>query len=183
MSFVGILLLMIGLWLLIYIKMMSLIIVSYPKKTYLTNKLAIIIKYQNNVNFLNKLLQNIAEQSIKIDYDLYLFNIESNFFQDIRNLPKNYDGYIVLNSNSLINKNYFKELKKEIVKNYDIIYFNNNYYFKSNILNNSFTPYLENEEELDYYAIYYNLYVLKKGKYKIKINFLNKLKASSNKPF
>ena len=145
MSFVGILLLMIGLWLLIYIKIMSLIIVSYPKKTYLTNpaicrdkeiktyltnKLAIIIKYQNNVNFLNKLLQNIAEQSIKIDYDLYLFNIESNFFQDIRNLPKNYDGYIVLNSNSLINKNYFKELKKEIVKNYDIIYFNNNYYSK-----------------------------------------------------
>ena len=172
MSLLGILLLIIGSWLLIYIKITNLITINYRKKTNHATHFAVIIKYQDNLTLLNKLLRSINIQTLKLDIDIYLFcntlinikdysfkiiKIKDNFFNEIRNLSKIYDGYFILNSNSIINKNYFKDLKKDIVNNYDIIYLNNSYYLNKNILFNNLLPRLEREEELKYYEVYYNL--------------------------
>ncbi len=203
MSLLGILLLIIGIWLLIYIKITNLITPKYRKKTYFAKHFAVIIKYQDNLSLLTKLLQSINNQTLKLDKDIYIFSntlidikdykvilIKDNFFNEIRNLNKIYDGYFVLNSNTLINKNYFKDLRKDIANNYDIIYTKDNYYFKNSILNNSFTPYLENEEELGVYEVYYNLktttnqtlvYNYSCLKLKDKINYLKKILISRKK--
>ena len=170
MSLLGILLLIIGSWLLIYIKITNLMTINYRRKTSFAHHFAVIIKNQGNLNLLNKLLQSINNQTLKLDIDIYLFSntlitiddykvilIKDNFFNEIRNLNKIYDGYFILNSNSIINKNYFKDLKKNIVNNYDIIYLNNSYYLNKNILFNNLHPRLEKEEELKYYEVYYNL--------------------------
>ena len=153
MSLLGILLLIMGIWLLIYIKITNLIVINYHSKIFLPSKLAIIIKNKNNK--LAKSLQSIKKSNT--NYDIYIFNNVKNIYDTIRTLNKKYDGYFILDSNIIINKNYFKDLKKDIQSNYDIIFTKNSYYIKNNVLSNSFTPYLEKEEELKYYAIYYNL--------------------------
>lgn len=169
MSLLGILLLIIGSWLLIYIKITNLITINYRRKNGFAHHFAVIIKYQDNLSLLNKLLQSINTQTLKLDIDIYLFSntlniddykvilIKDNFFNEIRNLNKIYDGYFILNSNSIVSKNYFKDLKKDIVNNYDIIYLNNSYYLNKNTLFNNLLPRLEREEELKYYEVYYNL--------------------------
>ena len=170
MSLLGILLLIIGSWLLIYIKITNLITINYRRKTNFAHHFAVIIKYQGNLTSLTKLLQSINTQTLKLDIDIYLFSntlininnykvilTKDNFFNEIRNLNKIYDGYFILNSNSIVSKNYFKDLKKDIVNNYDIIYLNNSYYLNKNTLFNNLLPRLEREEELKYYEIYYNL--------------------------
>ena len=73
MSLLGILLLIIGSWLLIYIKITNLITINYRKKTNYATHFAVIIKYQDNLTLLNKLLQSINTQTIKLDIDIYLF--------------------------------------------------------------------------------------------------------------
>ncbi len=169
MSLLGILLLVIGVWLLIYIKITSLITVRYYKKKDIIKSLAFIIKDAKGID---KLLLSMTNQSSNLDYDIYLFSKKKNeyadkynvivgeesFFNKIRKLEKKYDGYVVLEGKSILNKNYFKDLKRDIKKGYDIIYLKNSYYFKGKILFNSFSPFLDREEELGYYAIYYNLY-------------------------
>ena len=76
MSLLGILLLIMGIWLLIYIKITNLIVINHHSKTFLPSKLAIIIKNKNNK--LAKLLQSIKK--INVNYDIYIFNNVKNIF-------------------------------------------------------------------------------------------------------
>ena len=162
---------------LLYIKITSLTNITYYRKRKVAIKFCLFIKYYNNILELHNLLKSINDQTITLVNDIYLLTSkiddelkalcqkyqvkiilkeDISFFTYLRRL-NNYDGYFIFNSYSTLNKNYFKDMKKDIKANYDIIYTNNSYYITSNILVDNISPYLEEEKELKYYSIYYDL--------------------------